>query len=92
MLSPKSLFIKVVVIWVSFPIQLELPNLDICRGNYGQNIKPMQRWKVASLGLEFASFGFLLAFLHSNGLQCCFKYEISLEWPIKHASNIKVQK
>ena len=36
----------------SFPMKLESPNLEVCKGNYGQNIKIVQSWKVTSLGLS----------------------------------------
>ena len=47
----RNLFIKVVVLWVIFPTQLESLNLEVCRGNYGQNTKTVQSEKVTSLWL-----------------------------------------
>ena len=34
-LSLESVFKKIVGLWVSFPMQLESPNLEVCRGSYG---------------------------------------------------------
>ena len=43
-------FMKVVDHSVIFLEQLELPNLNIYRRSYGQNIITAQSWKVATLG------------------------------------------
>ena len=48
-LSLVSSFIKVLYLWIIFPMKLESPHLDVCRGSYGWITKTAQSWKVAML-------------------------------------------
>ena len=51
-LYPKSIFIIVVHLWVSFPMQLESSNLEVCRANYGQNTKTVQSEELCPFRLD----------------------------------------